>query len=42
VNKVGQFLSSSVVRNIFGQTNTKLNLRRIMDEGKILLVNLSK
>jgi hypothetical protein len=42
VNKVGQFLSSSVVRNIFGQTNTKLNLRKIMDEGKILLVNLSK
>ena len=42
VNKVGQFLSSSVVRNIFGQTNTKLNLRRVMDEGKILLVNLSK
>ncbi len=42
VNKVGQFLSSPVVRNIFWQEKTKLDLRKIMDEGKILLVNLSK
>ncbi len=41
-NKVGQFLSSKLVRNIFGQPRTKLNLRNAMDEGKILLVNLSK
>ncbi len=41
-NKVGQFLSSKLVRNIFGQPRTKLNLRKAMDEGKILLVNLSK
>ena len=42
VNKVGQFLSSPIVRNIFWQTNTKLDIRKIMDEWKILLVNLSK
>ncbi len=41
-NKVGQFLSSKLVRNIFGQPRTKLNLRTAMDEGKIILVNLSK
>lgn len=41
-NKIGQFLSSSVVRNIFGQPRTKLNLRKAMDEGKIVLINLSK
>jgi hypothetical protein len=31
-NKVGQFLSSKLVRNIFGQPRTKLNLRKAMDE----------
>ena len=31
-NKVGQFLSSKLVRNIFGQPRTKLSLRRAMDE----------
>jgi len=41
-NKVGQFLSSKLVRNIFGQPKSRLNLRKAMDEGKILLVNLSK
>jgi len=41
-NKIGQFLSSSVVRNIFGQPNSRLNLRKAMDEGKIILINLSK
>lgn len=41
-NKVGQFLSSKLVRNIFGQPRTKLNLRKAMDEEKIILVNLSK
>jgi hypothetical protein len=41
-NKVWQFLSSKLVRNIFGQPRTKLNLRKAMDEGKIILVNLSK
>lgn len=41
-NKVWQFLSSKLVRNIFGQPRTKLNLRKAMDEWKIVLVNLSK
>lgn len=41
-NKVGQFLSSRLVRNIFGQPRSKLSIRKAMDEGKIILVNLSK
>lgn len=41
-NKIGQFLSSTVVRNIFAQPKSKINIRKIMDEGKILLINLSK
>jgi len=41
-NKIGQFLSSPIVRNIFAQPKSKINLRDIMDEGKILLINLSK
>jgi len=41
-NKVGQFLSSRLVRNVFGQPRSKLNMRKAMDEGKIILVNLSK
>lgn len=41
-NKVGQFLSASVMRNILGQTKTKFDLRKIMDSEKILLLNLSK
>jgi len=30
------------VRNIFAQPKSKINIRKIMDEGKILLINLSK
>ncbi|MDP3793828.1 MAG: type IV secretion system DNA-binding domain-containing protein, partial [Candidatus Uhrbacteria bacterium] len=41
-NKVGQFLSSSVIRNIVAQVKSTINLRRIMDDGKILIVNHSK
>ncbi|HHH12486.1 MAG TPA: hypothetical protein ENJ77_01265, partial [Candidatus Moranbacteria bacterium] len=41
-NKVGQFLTSSLIRNIVGQTHTSFNLRQIMDERKILIMNLSK
>ncbi len=41
-NKIWQFLSSPVVRNIFAQPKSSLQLRKIMDEGKILLINLSK
>lgn len=41
-NKVGQFLSSSVVRNILGQVKSTIDLNDIMDNGKILILNLSK
>ncbi len=41
-NKVGQFLSSSFMRNIVGQVKSSIDMREIMDEGKILIMNLSK
>jgi hypothetical protein len=41
-NKIGHFVSSPLLRNILGQSRNSLDLRRAMDEGKILLVNLSK
>lgn len=41
-NKVGQFLSTSLIRNIIGQTKSTIDMRKIMDEGKILIINLSK
>ena len=41
-NKVGQFLSSSLIRNIVGQTESSFSVRKAMDERKILILNLSK
>ena len=41
-NKVGQFLSSGIIRNIVGQSKSTLDLREVMDGRKILLMNLSK
>jgi CxxC-x17-CxxC domain-containing protein len=41
-NKVGQFLSSSLMRNIVGQVKSSIDIREIMDEGKIIIMNLSK
>ncbi len=41
-NKVGQFLSTPVIRNIVGQPKSTLDLRHAMDTGKIVIVNLSK
>src|SRR3989338_3679781 len=41
-NKVGQFLSSAIIRNIIAQTKTTVDFRDIIDNQKILLVNLSK
>jgi type IV secretory pathway TraG/TraD family ATPase VirD4 len=41
-NKVGQFLSSPLVRNILGQTKSTIDLRFAMDKRKIIIVNLSK
>ena len=41
-NKVGRFLSSSTIRNILGQAKSTVDLDKIMNEGKILFVNLAK
>src|SRR3989338_5394554 len=41
-NKVGQFLSSSVIRNIVGQVRSSFSMREVMDQKKILLMNLAK
>lgn len=41
-NKIRPFLSSPLIRRIVAQPQAKLNLRQVMDEGKILVVNLSK
>lgn len=41
-NKVGQFLSSAVIRNIVGQSKSTINMRELMDDKKILLMNLAK
>lgn len=42
VSKFGAFLSNEMMRNIIGQTESSFNLREIMDNKKILIVNLSK
>jgi hypothetical protein len=42
VSKVGRFVENEMMRNIIGQPKSSFNFRKIMDEGKILLVNLSK
>ncbi|MBI4100847.1 DUF87 domain-containing protein [Candidatus Microgenomates bacterium] len=42
VSKFGAFASNELMRNIVGQVKSSLNLRDIMDNGKILVVNLSK
>lgn len=41
-NKVGQFLSSGIIRNIVGQPKSTIDLREIMDNRKILIMDLSK
>ncbi|MBI4091632.1 MAG: type IV secretion system DNA-binding domain-containing protein [Candidatus Levybacteria bacterium] len=41
-NKVGQFVSSRMIRNIIGHPTSSINLQQIMDEGKILILNLSQ
>ncbi len=42
LNKVGAFTANPIIRNIIGQPKSTFNIREIMDEGKILIVNLSK
>ncbi len=41
-NKIGQFTSNPLIRNIIGQPKSSFNFREIMDQKKILIVNLSK
>jgi len=41
-NKIGQFLSNSVIRNIVAQVKSTFNIRDIMDNRKIFIINLSK
>lgn len=41
-NKVGQFVSSKMVRNIIGHAKSTIDLEAIMNEGKILILNLSQ
>ncbi len=41
-NKVGQFVSNPLIRNIVGQPKSTFDIRKLMDEKKILIVNLSK
>ncbi|MDP3052601.1 MAG: type IV secretion system DNA-binding domain-containing protein [bacterium] len=41
-NKVGQFIANPLIRNIIGQPHSTFDIRKIMDEGKIFIANLSK
>lgn len=41
-SKFGAFVSNGMMRNIIGQTHSAFNIRQIMDQGKILIINLSK
>ena len=41
-NKTGQFSTNPVIRNIIGQPKSSFDIRKIMDEKKILIMNLSK
>lgn len=42
LNKVGAFTANPIIRNIIGQPKSTFNIRQIMDDGKIFVVNLSK
>ncbi len=42
ISKVGRFVENEMMRNIIGQPVSAFNFRQVMDEGKILLINLSK
>jgi len=42
LNKVGAFTANPLVRNIIGQPKSSFNVRQIMDENKIFIVNLSR
>ncbi len=40
--KFGPFITNTTMRNIIGQTKSAFNLRKVMDDQKVLMVNLSK
>lgn len=42
VSKFGRFITNKTIRNIIGQSENAFDFRKVMDEGKILIVNLSK
>ncbi|OGH39166.1 MAG: hypothetical protein A3B44_01815 [Candidatus Levybacteria bacterium RIFCSPLOWO2_01_FULL_38_21] len=42
VSKFGRFVTNKTIRNIIGQSYSSFDFRKVMDEGKILLINLSK
>jgi hypothetical protein len=42
VSKFGRFITNKMMRNIIGQSKSALDFRDVMDNGKILLINLSK
>lgn len=42
ISKFGRFMTNDLMRNIIGQKKSAFNIRQVMDEGKILLINLSK
>ncbi len=41
-NKIGQFVSNPLVRNIIGQPKSSFDIREVMDQKKIMIINLSK
>ncbi len=42
ISKFGRFMTNDLMRNIIGQKTSSFDFRRVMDDGKILLVNLAK
>jgi len=42
VSKFGRFVTNKLMRNIIGQSQSSFDFRKVMDEGKILLINLAK
>ncbi len=42
VSKFGRFITNTMMRNIIGQSESAFDFRKVMDEGKILIINLAK
>lgn len=42
ISKFGRFMTNDLMRNIIGQRQSAFDIRRVMDDGKILLINLAK